>query len=78
MKTPLQDLKEFLYAYNINRGKQEILLKINKLMEKEKECLAEAANHGRNKYINDQINELIPNHDKDFGEVYYTTLYDTN
>lgn len=75
MKTPLQELKETLWVKNKELSKREVLIMIDRLMDFEKEIIVKAANHGHNKYINEQIKNEYQSNNKTFGQNYYNDLY---
>ena len=78
MKTPMQELKEFLWNKKESVNKRELLIKIDRLMKDEKNCIINAVNHGRNKYINEQLTNESTMFNRTFGDTYYQDLYDTN
>lgn len=78
MKTPMQELKEFLWNKKESVNKRELLVKIDRLMKDEKNCIIDAVNHGRNKYISQQLNNESTMFNRTFGDTYYQDLYDTN
>lgn len=77
MKTPLQELKETLWTKPKELSKREVLIMIDKLMDFEKEIITKAANHGHNKYINEQIKNEYQSNNKTFGQHYYNDLYNS-
>jgi len=78
MKTPMQELKEFLWNKKESVNKRELLVKIDRLIKDEKNCIMDAVNHGRNKYINEQLTNESASDKRTFAEFYYQDLYDTN
>lgn len=78
MKTPLQELKETIWTKPKELNRRDVLILIDKMMKAEKDCIINAANHGHNKYINEQIKNEHKGNDKTFGQYYYHELYQTD
>jgi hypothetical protein len=75
MKTPMQELKEELWRKPKEVSKKDVLILIDKMMSLEREHLIDAANYGRNRYINEQLENKYKGSDRTFGDNYYIDLY---
>lgn len=78
MKTPIRQVIEFLYSYDISRGKTDLRLFLHKMLEEEKKAIIAASNNSYNKYIVNQIEDICADNKKMFGENYFTETYKGN